>query len=75
MGDRCENEGTVLVQREDDCEAVIVRRFTEFDLSCAPLLEYYANADYHRIDGDRDPQLVSAELLHILGVREARAAA
>lgn len=75
MGDRCENDGAALVQREDDCEAVIVRRFTEFDLACAPLLEYYGNADYHRIDGDRDPELVSAELLQILGVREARAAA
>ena len=31
-GERCENDGGVLVQREDDTEAVIRRRLTEFDL-------------------------------------------
>jgi adenylate kinase len=75
MGTRCENDGGTLLQREDDTEAVIRRRLTEFDLSCAPLLEYYNNADYHRIDGDRATDVVSAELLAIAGPAEARAAA
>ncbi len=75
LGDRCENDGGVLLQREDDTEAVIRRRLTEFDLSCAPLIEFYSKADYHRIDGDRDTEAVSAELLAIVGPAEARAAA
>jgi adenylate kinase len=74
-GTHCENDGAVLLQREDDTEAVILRRFNEFDLSCAPLVEFYSNGDYHRIDGDRDPGLVSAELLAIAGLAKATAAA
>jgi adenylate kinase len=74
-GTHCENDGGVLVQREDDTEAVIVRRLTEFDLSCAALVDFYKKADYHRIDGDRDPELVSAELLAIVETVSARVAA
>jgi adenylate kinase len=75
LGTKCENDGAVLLQREDDTEAVILRRFKEFDLSCAPLLEFYSKADYHRIDGDRDTGVVSAELLAIFGAVKASAAA
>ncbi len=74
-GDRCENDGGVLVQRADDDEAVILRRQIEFDLSCAPLVDYYSGGHYHRIDGDRDAEAVAAELLEIVGLGTARAAA
>jgi adenylate kinase len=75
LGTLCEKDGGVLLQREDDTEAVIRRRLIEFDLACAPLLEYYAGADYHRIDGDRETGAISAELLSVVGPAEARAAA
>jgi adenylate kinase len=71
----CENDGSVLLQREDDTAAVILRRLNDFDLSCAPLVEFYSNGHYHRIDGDRDTGSVSAELLAIVGAAEASAAA
>jgi adenylate kinase len=71
----CENDGELLQHRDDDSEAVIRKRLTAFDLSCAPLVEYYSGADYHRIDGDRDPAAISAELLGITGRGLARAAA
>jgi adenylate kinase len=76
-GDRCENDGGVLAQREDDTEAVILRRLTEFDRSCATLVEFYRRAGhrYHRINGDRETEVVSAELLGIVGPAAARAAA
>jgi len=74
-GEYCESDGEPLQQREDDSEAVIRRRLRAFDLSCAPLVEYYSRADYHRIDGNSDPALVSAELLSIAGGERARAAA
>jgi adenylate kinase family enzyme len=64
-----------LVRREDDTEAVILRRLTEFDRWCAPLVDFYRKADYHRIDGDRETEVVSAELLGIVGPAEGRAAA
>ena len=71
----CENDGEALLQREDDSEAVIRRRLTEFDLACAPLVEYYEAADYRLIDGDRPTELVSAQLLSIVAPELARAAA
>jgi adenylate kinase len=74
-GTRCENDGGELIQRDDDSDGVILRRFVEFESACAPLVDYYRKADYHRIDGDRDPALVSGELLRIAGPARARVAA
>jgi adenylate kinase len=74
-GARCENDGSPLLQREDDSEKAILRRFVEFNAACAPLVQYYGKADYHRIDGDREPALISAELLKIAGPAKKQAAA
>src|SRR5580658_4835998 len=41
LGERCENDGGILLQREDDAEAVILRRLTEFDRWCEPLVDFY----------------------------------
>jgi adenylate kinase family enzyme len=74
----CENDGEPLLQRDDDKEAVIRRRFIEFDLACAPLVEHYSTRnprDYHLIDGDREPDAIASDLLRIIGRRQARAAA
>jgi adenylate kinase len=74
-GTRCENDGGELLRRDDDSESVIMRRFVEFNAACAPLVEYYRNAAYHRINGDRDASLVSAELLRIACAARASVAA
>lgn len=74
-GERCEVDGGFLIQRDDDTEAVIRRRLREFDLACAPLVEYYSEADYHRVDGDGDTDAVSDALLGIVGTTKSRAAA
>jgi len=66
-GELCENDGGVLVQREDDSEGVILRRLREFDRVCVQLVDYYRGGDYHRVDGDRETEVVSAELLGIVG--------
>ena len=66
-GTRCENDGGELLQRDDDSESVIMRRFVEFNAACEPLVQHYSKADYHRIDGDRDPSLIASELLRIVG--------
>lgn len=64
-GSRCENDGGALVERDDDAEGVILRRLAEFESSCAPLVEYYRDSDYHRIDGDRDSDLITRDLIEI----------
>jgi adenylate kinase len=66
-GTLCENDGGELLRRDDDSESVIMRRFVEFNAACAPLVEYYSQADYHRIDGDREAGLISGDLLKISG--------
>lgn len=74
-GMRCESDGGELLQRSDDSEDVILRRLDEFEKSCAPVIRHYRQGDYHRVDGDREAALVSAELLRIVRPRRARAAA
>jgi adenylate kinase len=74
-GTRCENDGGVLVQRDDDSDNAIVRRFAEFEASCAPLVEYYRNADYHRIDADREAELISRDVWRLVSGEQAWAAA
>jgi adenylate kinase len=73
-GTRCENDGGELLQRDDDAEGVILRRLAEFEASSAPVVGHYRNADYHRIDGDRDTGPISAELLRIVRLESTRAA-
>jgi adenylate kinase len=74
-GPRCENDGGLLVERDDDREEVIVRRLREFETATAPLLDYYRQGDLHHVDGDRDLDIVAAELMEIAGAKELSVAA
>jgi adenylate kinase len=69
-GLRCESDGGALVERDDDAEGVVLRRLAEFDHMSAPLIEYYSGPDYHRMDGDRDPDSIARDLLEIVQPRE-----
>jgi adenylate kinase len=66
-GARCETDGGALVARDDDAEEVILHRLAEFDRMSSPLIEYYRRLDYHAIDGEKNPQVIAAELLAIAG--------
>ncbi len=61
-GSRCENDGGALVERDDDSEGIVRKRLADFEITCAPLLKYYADADMYRLDGDRDPDVIAGEL-------------
>lgn len=65
LGDRCENDGETLVTRADDNEATIVHRLEEFDRLSKPVIDYYQGPGYHRVDGDRDLDVVANELTDI----------
>lgn len=75
LGTRCENDGGMLISRDDDDAAVIARRLDEFDRASAPLVEFYSKGDYHVVDGDQDAEVVSAALLAIVEMSAAFAAA
>jgi adenylate kinase len=55
----CDQDGSRLIQREDDNEDVIRRRLEVYARQTAPLIEYYEDAGLlRRFDGCRDPNEV-----------------
>ena len=74
-GPRCENDGGLLIERDDDREEVVFRRLEEFEATVAPLLDYYRSGDFHRVDGDRDLDVVAADLTGIAVSQEIAVAA
>ena len=53
----CDLDGTLLVTRPDDSEAVIRQRLEEYDSQTRPLLDYFKNSGYpyHEVNGSAGP--------------------
>lgn len=66
---KCDKDGSALNQRDDDKEEAVARRLGEYEETMAPIVGFYGNhANLHRIDGDRAPEVVFAELQrHLVG--------
>jgi adenylate kinase len=62
----CDVEGAALAQREDDKEEVIRARLKAYAESTGPLVTFYSNRDFHRVDGDRPPGQIRAEIEALL---------
>ncbi len=59
----CDDCGAELVQREDDSEDVVRERLRVYDENTAPVVEHYDERGVlRRIDGDRPPDAVWADL-------------
>jgi adenylate kinase len=53
----CDQDGSGLIQREDDREETIRRRLEVYARQTAPLIDYYEQADLlRRFDGQRPPE-------------------
>lgn len=66
----CTNCGGDVVQRADDLPEAIAKRLEVYERDTAPLLSFYdARGLLVRVDGDQDPQEVTAEILDILAER------
>jgi len=64
----CDWCSTPLVQREDDKEAVVAKRLSEYDERTLPLIRHYSGRPgFHRVDGDRPVDAVFGDLQRILG--------
>jgi adenylate kinase len=64
----CDEDGTALIHRADDTEAVVKERLSVYHAQTAPLKDYYrARGLLGRVDGDRDPAAVERDLLACLG--------
>ena len=61
--------GGEMYQRDDDNEATVRNRLDVYEKSTAPLIDYYRGCDLLvSIDGDRDPNVVYADVKQALGL-------
>jgi adenylate kinase len=59
----CDEDGTVLVQRPDDSEAVFIERMKTFESQTAPVIEHYRKQGrFEEIDGDQPVEQVTAAI-------------
>jgi adenylate kinase len=69
---RCDGDGEALIQRADDAEDVVGRRLEAYHEFSSPLIEFYQGPNYHRIDGQRTPARISAQIQSIITPRAAK---
>jgi adenylate kinase len=62
----CDDDGQLLIQRNDDAEDVVRQRLEGYHTLCGPLIEYYRGPDYHRIDGQCEPEKISEQIKSII---------
>ena len=68
VADICDVDGSRLVTRKDDSEAVISERLKEYERQTLPLVDYYQQGSrLHVVDADRDPDTVAAAALKLVG--------
>lgn len=68
-GNNCPNCGGEMYQRDDDNEETVRNRLDVYEKSTAPLIDYYRGSDLLvQIDGDRDPDVVFADVEAQLGL-------
>jgi adenylate kinase len=66
-GDVCPKCGGEMYQRDDDNEATVRNRLDVYETSTSPLIDYYRGCDLLvTIDGDRDPEVVYADVKEAL---------
>lgn len=63
----CPRDGGEMYQRDDDNEATVRNRLDVYETSTSPLIDYYRGCDLLvTIDGDRDPEVVYADVKEAL---------
>ena len=64
---KCDLDGTELVQRPDDTEQVLTNRLETYHQQTEPLVDYYRkNSTVHNFDADRNPNDVLASIFEKL---------
>ena len=65
----CPKCGGEMYQRDDDNEATVRNRLDVYEKSTSPLIDYYRGCELLvTIDGDRDPQVVYADVKKALNL-------
>ena len=67
-GDICDRCGGELYQRDDDTEATVRNRLAVYRQQTEPLIEHYDKQGVvARVDGDKAPELVYADIREAVG--------
>lgn len=65
----CPDCGGEMYQRDDDNEATVRNRLDVFETQTAPLIDYYKGKNLLvSVDGQRDPEVIMAEVVEKLGI-------
>jgi adenylate kinase len=68
-GDACKSCGGEMYQRDDDNETTVRNRLDVYEKSTSPLIDYYRGSEkLITIDGDRDPEVVFADVKDALNL-------
>jgi adenylate kinase len=63
----CDDDGTVLQQRQDDREEAIRERLSAYEAQTTPLIEYYkAQGSLYEVDAERPPEQISEEVMRVV---------
>ena len=63
----CDDDGSELMQRPDDTEAVIRERIQTYERHTHPVIDYYsAQGLLYEVDGMGDPDAVTAKIMKVL---------
>jgi adenylate kinase len=63
----CDVDGSTLVQRPDDSEAVFSERMKTFEIQTSPVIEHYRQQGrFEEIDGDHSVEQVTGEIIEAL---------
>lgn len=65
---KCDNDGANLICRKDDCEEVIRERLAAYATLSKPLIDFYRNGEYHRVDGNRAPGAITMEIQELVAL-------
>jgi len=65
----CDVDGTKLIRRADDTVEIVRERLNSYENQTAPVIAYYADADYHKIPANRPPAEIFRDIEAILKPR------
>jgi adenylate kinase len=66
VGEICDVDGSPLLRREDDTEAVILARLKAYEEATGPVIAYYNHTGCRRVDGTGTPERISREIERLL---------
>jgi len=72
VGELCDFDQTRLVRREDDTEEVILARLQAYHDATGPMIAYYRDRDYHRVDASGAPEQIAREIAELLPAADKR---